>query len=847
MHSNLLNAHYIACSIKSMKQQASLLSFFAKGKKKRQANDGSGGSSSSSPSWLQPAHKKQTKEEGFNDVITSDDADADASFGSGASSCNVNDDETPLTCLATDVDTSSSPITITATDLNDHAHEPSSTEDGAPQAQDHQHQHTKAATITTDGPATTPTIDSDGNDQDETTNASKSKAIVPPSPATDTTDNSSDSEDDDANESGDEESDDYTSTTTNKHPEGKSAYELLREQNIARNNARLLALGLVTRDNTHSSSNLNGPNRNNKQHTVVKRKKASGASSKTSTLDTTLPKRRSSRLRKPVVTENGTVLEVVHHDDTHPSTTSKASNACNENVVEAEEFTVSPLIEYQMGTATDEAKTGKNDESTLSTKSNDCTDPAVQTESNDKVKTITTLIPSGPRLNPPSGLNAIYSLHFHPSTWGADNAATIQSTTGNCNNATNCNSWLVGAGKSGLIALWDCSRKPDDVDVDDREEGGGGYYIEPVISWKGHGGRWIADARFVPPPPSSLGTALGNGRVPSRLLTAGNNGTVCYWDLTSTSTKTGVPKLLQESGKSLHSSGIFSMDFKSSCGASDSGGYIVTGSKDKTLAVSTIDTLTNGPLWRSNFHRAKVGCVSFSSSISNTLIASASDDGMVGIHDARLNGMTNGDRGSNGVVAKLEDAHAKPHSAVWMPDSDSAFMTGEYQFIIMIYAWQGILAIDRTNTTTLCILSPYLIIPISYPKAGLDEVIKLWDLRNTSSPIASYHGHVPCTGKRLKRIHRPTFLKPFSSKEESAFILSGGEGSHAISMFQVQNRASTINNSSTDTKEGGEGVLFSRGKLPIDVGDIGSLAVHGRNNNVAVAVEGGEVLLLTPN
>ena len=137
--------------------------------------------------------------------------------------------------------------------------------------------------------------------------------------------------------------------------------------------------------------------------------------------------------------------------------------------------------------------------------------------------------------------------------------------------------------------------------------------------------------------------------------------------------------------------------------------------------------------------------------------------------------------------------------------------------------------------------------PISYHKAGLDEVIKLWDLRNTSSPIASYHGHVPCTGKRLKRIHRPTFLKPFSSKEESAFILSGGEGSHAISMFQVQNRASTVNNSSTDTKEGGEGVLFSRGKLPIDVGDIGSLAVHGRNNNVAVAVEGGEVLLLTPN
>jgi hypothetical protein len=113
--------------------------------------------------------------------------------------------------------------------------------------------------------------------------------------------------------------------------------------------------------------------------------------------------------------------------------------------------------------------------------------------------------------------------------------------------------------------------------------------------------------------------------------------------------------------------------------------------------------------------------------------------------------------------------------------------------------------------------------------AGLDEIIKLWDLRNTSSPIASFHGHVPGSGKRLKRIHRPTF-SPASSSSSSSFILSGGEGSHAISMFKL----------------GEEGLqsVFSRGKLPPDVGDIGSLAVQGRN--VAVAVEGGEVLMLLP-
>lgn len=151
-----------------------------------------------------------------------------------------------------------------------------------------------------------------------------------------------------------------------------------------------------------------------------------------------------------------------------------------------------------------------------------------------------------------------------------------------------------------------------------------------------------------------------------------------------------------------------------------------------------------------------------------------------------------------------------------------------------------------------------LIIYISYKKAGLDEIIKLWDLRNTSSPLASYHGHVPGNGNRkLKRIHRPTFLSSagvsFSSAvEESSFILSGGEGSHAISMFQLGHQVAgggrRSDHHASEKKSSDESVLlqsvFSRGTLPDDVGDIGSLAVQGRD--VAVAVEGGEVLLLSP-
>ena len=152
-----------------------------------------------------------------------------------------------------------------------------------------------------------------------------------------------------------------------------------------------------------------------------------------------------------------------------------------------------------------------------------------------------------------------------------------------------------------------------------------------------------------------------------------------------------------------------------------------------------------------------------------------------------------------------------------------------------------------------------LIIYISYKTAGLDEIIKLWDLRNTSSPLASYHGHVPGNGNRkLKRIHRPTFLSSagvsFSSAvEESSFILSGGEGSHAISMFQLGHQVAggggrRSDHPASEKRSSNESMLlqsvFSRGTLPDDVGDIGSLAVQGRD--VAVAVEGGEVLLLSP-
>ena len=442
-------------------------------------------------------------------------------------------------------------------------------------------------------------------------------------------------------------------STSNTKYKGKSAYEILREKNIERNNERLRSLGLLVGINVQQQNNHNSNSSGKK-----KRKKVAKNSSSSSAANAvaTLPTRRSSRLKQPVVTEKGSLLEEVCHDGNEEGA-AVPSNGGQVNIMEVieEEFTVSPLFEYQMMSTNNNASTHTTNE-----------DNEKRDDDNKNGQIITTLVPNGPRLNPPSGLNAIYSLQFHPHFLRGSEE----------------NHWLVGAGKAGLIALWDCSKRNHHHSLEEEEEEEEeDVYIDPVISWKGHGGRWIADARFIPPPPSSTSSSnnSSNNNVPSRLLTAGNDGTICHWDLTLT-TKTGVPKLLEQSGKVLHGkSGIFSMDVCTtsydSGSSSNAGGAcnIVTGSKDKSLAITTLDRLASEPIWRSTFHTAKVGCVCFSSSKrNNPLIASASDDGYVAVHDSRIDGMRGG-----GTVATLEDAHVKPHSAVWKDDSDSIFMTGE--------------------------------------------------------------------------------------------------------------------------------------------------------------------------
>jgi hypothetical protein len=573
---------------------------------------------------------------------------------------------------------------------------------------------------------------------------------------------SSSSEADDNDDDDDDNTTDHqpSDSNNNSHSHQKSEYELLRERNIARNNARLKSLGLLIAGTSNNNNNGSSSKKQRRRSKVVNNKKASSGPA--------APSRRSSRL-------NG--VKINYTDEVNSGSTGTSvlmeQSTKNDNIQEEEEeeqFKVSPLFDYQM------TNSGTPSQTSISTTTSTAATAAATNNRNGRIKT---LVPSGRRLVPPAGLNAIYSLQFYNSP--------LDTTT---TNNTSSSSWIVGAGKAGIIALWDLNRTQTQAhDADDDELD----YVDPVLSWKGHSGRWIADARFLP----SSSSSSQNNSIPSRLLTAGNDGTICHWDLSSTSLTTGAPKLLHQTNKSLHSSGIFSMDVRERATTTTPDYLIVTGSKDKSIAVSKLSLLENSnesTVWRSYFHIGKVASVSFSSSTINPLIASASDDGLVAVHDMRANGSSN-----SSVVVSLDDTHVKPHSAVWKPHSDSTFVT-----------------------------------------AGLDDVIKLWDLRNTGKPVMSFHGHVPMSGRKLKRIHRPTFFCSNDNNSSESFILSGGENSHAISMFEVDQENVDLYSTEPSLLRS----VFSRGKLPDGSGDVGSMAVH--SDQVAVTVEGGEVIILEP-
>ena len=84
-------------------------------------------------------------------------------------------------------------------------------------------------------------------------------------------------------------------------------------------------------------------------------------------------------------------------------------------------------------------------------------------------------------------------------------------------------------------------------------------------------------------PSSSLTSEHASPHWPLLALTASDDSTIKLWDLTKSSSSAA--KLLYQSGDTLHAKGIFCMDYHFDRG------LILTGSKDKTVRISTLQCI----------------------------------------------------------------------------------------------------------------------------------------------------------------------------------------------------------------------------------------------------------------
>jgi WD40 repeat protein len=152
-----------------------------------------------------------------------------------------------------------------------------------------------------------------------------------------------------------------------------------------------------------------------------------------------------------------------------------------------------------------------------------------------------------PTLKPLSSLQsdsllAVYSMHPHP---------VIPSL-------------LVAAGKGGQVAIYSIPETKVQTPTS--------YSPHPLLEFRAHT-RWISSAKFF----SKSKSVDEEAHI--RLLTTADDGMLKFWDVAQCNLRSD-PKIL--SSVSLHEKGIFAMDERD--------GHILTGSKDRSLSVSVIQS-----------------------------------------------------------------------------------------------------------------------------------------------------------------------------------------------------------------------------------------------------------------
>lgn len=261
---------------------------------------------------------------------------------------------------------------------------------------------------------------------------------------------------------------------------------------------------------------------------------------------------------------------------------------------------------------------------------------------------------------------------------------------------------VVGGGKQGMVTFY-----PSTVDaaitrrycsnvVGGQEEGGregAERVLSPVLSVKVHS-RWVSEVQYLP-------RSFDGATESFVLLSASDDRTVVAsrFQLNSLGAGRSIASLRPESRlDSIHSGGIFSMHALND--------KVATCSKDGTICLnsvtgsalrheSTYDGFTSGVL----------KCVRWQPSMENKLLASAGNDGNLNIFDCRLSEPT----------ACVEGAHdGCANSVVFHPTDDHQLMS-----------------------------------------SGFDRVIRVWDLRNLTKPMAVLAEH----HKKGKSLNRPCYLR----------------------------------------------------------------------------------------
>ena len=225
--------------------------------------------------------------------------------------------------------------------------------------------------------------------------------------------------------------------------------------------------------------------------------------------------------------------------------------------------------------------------------------------------------------------------------------------------------------------------------------------------------RWIGAARL---PDSQL---FATGTFP--VLTASDDSLVKLWDLSKVGKSK--PRLMWSSNQ-VHDRGIFAMEVR--------GNTVVTGSKDKTVALSRIDP-AGGALQCSSRYSLHSGVVKgVDLRQDGQVLGSAGQDRCVCVKDTRVKG--------DSADIEIEECHSGgAHSVQFSPYGDDYLML----------------------------------------TAGLDHDVKLFDLRHSVMPLYTFRGHVPPSIKKIKAITPPIFLSRHT-------VVTGGQGSHKLSIYCTQ-------------------------------------------------------------